>query len=89
MILRKPYKFLIKYFKLIQLLMFLPVVYLLIKCNDIFKFFSNYVSNNYSYSTISNLAGSYVNFFMYLAILLIVFVALVVYYLMRQKKKNT
>lgn len=89
MILRKPYKFLIKYFKLIHLLMFLPVVYLLIKCNDIFKFFSNYVSNNYSYSTISNLAGSYVNFFMYLAILLIVFVALVVYYLMRQKKKNT
>ena len=89
MILRKPYKFLIKHFKLIHLLLFLPVVYLLIKTNNIFKFFSSYVSNNYTYSTISNLAGSYINFFMYLAILLIVIVALIVYYLMRQKKKNT
>jgi len=38
MILRKPYKFLIKHFKLIHLLLFLPVVYLLIKTNNIFKF---------------------------------------------------
>lgn len=89
MILRKPYKFLIRHFKLIHLLLFLPVVYLLIKTNNIFKFFSSYVSNNYTYSTISNLAGNYINFFMYLAILLIVIVALIVYYLMRQKKKNT
>lgn len=89
MILRKPYKFLIKHFKLIHLLLFLPTIYLIITTNRIFKFFNTYVASNYTYTNISNLAGSYVNLFMYLAALLIVMIALVVYYLMRQKKKNT
>lgn len=89
MILRKPYKFLIRHFKLIHLLLFLPIFYLIITTNRIFKFFSSYVTNHYSYVRVSNLAGSYINIFMYLAILLIVGIALTIYYLMRQKKKNT
>ena len=89
MILRKPYKFLIKHFKLIHLLLFLPILYLIINTNRIYRFFNNYVTSGYSYSSISNLAGSYVNIFMYLAILLIIVIALTIYYLMRQKEKNT
>ena len=89
MILRKPYKFLIKHFKIIHLLLFLPILYLIIRTNGIFTFFNNYVKNHYSYTVISNLAGSTVNLFMYLAVLLIVIISLIVYYLMRQKKKNT
>ena len=89
MILRKPYKFLIKHFKLIHLLLFLPILYLIINTNRIYRFFNNYVTSGYSYSSISNLAGSYINIFMYLAILLIIGVTITIYYLMRQKKKNT
>lgn len=89
MILRKPYKFLIKHFKLIHLLLFVPILYLLISTNDIYQFFSKYVTNNYSYSHVGNLAGSYINIFMYLSIILIMMIALIIYYLMRQKNKNT
>ena len=89
MILRKPYKFLIKHFKLIHILLCLPVLYLLIKSNNLFSFFNSYISNSYSYETISNLAGSYINLFMYLAILIIVGISLTIYYLMKQKEKPT
>ena len=89
MILRKPYKFLIKHFKLIHLVLFLPILYLILRTSRIFTFFNSYVNNNYSYSSISNLAGSYINFFMYFAVLAILIISLIVYYLMRQKKKST
>ncbi|MBE6161032.1 MAG: hypothetical protein E7158_02260 [Firmicutes bacterium] len=89
MILRKPYKFLIKHFKIIHILLCLPVLYLLIKSNNLFSFFNSYISNSYSYETISNLAGSYINLFMYLSILIIVGISLTVYYLMKQKEKPT
>lgn len=89
MILRKPYKFLIKHFKIIHLILFLPIIYLILKTNEINKFFSDYISNNYTYSYISNLGGSYINIFMYFAILIIIGITLAIYYLMRQKKKPT
>ena len=89
MILRKPYKFLIKHFKLIHLLLFLPIIYLIINTNSIYQFFGEYIKNNYTFANNGNLAGSYINIFMYFAILLIVAIALIIYYLMRQKKKNT
>lgn len=89
MILKKPYKFLIKHFKLIHLLLFLPIIYLIIRTTNIYQFFGEYIRNHYTFSHNGNLAGSYINIFMYLAILLIVVIALVIYYLMRQKKKNT
>ena len=89
MILRKPYKFLIKHFKLIHLLMLLPILYLIIKTNGIYNAFSSYVKNNYSSVGMTNLAGSHINFFMYFAIIIIIGISLIIYYLMRQKKKNT
>ena len=89
MILRKPYKFLIKHFKLIHLLLFLPIIYLIISTNNIYQFFDEYIRNSYTYSQTGNLAGSHINIFMYMAILLIIAISLIIYYLMRQKKKNT
>ena len=89
MILRKPYKFLIKNFRLIHLLLFIPVVYLIIRTNIIFGIFNSYVSNSYTSDNISNLAGSNVNAFMYLAVLLILGVTLSIYFLMKQKEKPT
>ena len=89
MILRKPYKFLIKHFKAIHLLLILPILYLLVKTHNVYKFFSSYVANSYTYTRISNLAGGYINFFMYFSILVIIGISLTIYYLMRQKKKGT
>ena len=89
MILRKPYKFLIKNFRLIHLLLFIPIVYLIIRTNNIFGIFNNYSSNSFDVDNISNLAGSTINAFMYLAILLILGVTLAIYYLMKKKEKPT
>ena len=69
MILKKPYAFLIKHFKLIHLLLCIPLVYLLIRTGAIATFLNSYVSANY-YTSQTNLAGTYINYFMYLAILL-------------------
>ena len=88
MILKKPYAFLIKHFKLIHLLLCIPLVYLLIRTGAIATFLNSYVSANY-YTSQTNLAGTYINYFMYLAILLVLLLVLTVYFLMRQKKKDT
>jgi len=45
MILRKPYAFLIKYFKLIHAILILPMCYLLYRTNVIFNFFQEYIGS--------------------------------------------
>ena len=88
MVLKKPYAFLIKHFKLIHLLLCIPLVYLLIRTGAIANFLNTYVQANY-YTNQTNLAGLYINYFMYLAILLVLLLVLAIYLLMRQKKKDT
>ena len=88
MILRKPYAFLIKHFKLIHLLLCIPFVYLIIRFGAMSSFLSNYVRANY-YTSEVNIAGTYINYFMYGAILLVILLALAIYFLMRKKEKDT
>ena len=88
MILRKPYAFLIKHFKLIHLLLCIPFVYLIIRFGAMSSFLSNYVRANY-YTSEVNVAGTYINYFMYGAILLVILLALAIYFLMRKKEKDT
>ena len=88
MVLKKPYAFLIRHFKLIHLLICIPLVYLLIRTGAIANFLNSYVSANY-YTSEINLAGTYINYFMYLAILLVLLLVLTIFFLMRQKKKDT
>ncbi len=88
MILRKPYAFLIKHFRLIHLILAIPIIYMIVKTGNISAFFQEYVSNGYT-TNITNIAGNYVNYFMYFAILCILFVGIFIYFLMRQKEKST
>ena len=88
MILRKPYAFLIKHFKMIHLLLCVPIIYLIIRTGRIASFFSSYVRANY-YTNLTNIAGTYINYFMYIAIIVIILLVLTVFFLMRQKKKDT
>ena len=88
MILKKPYAFLIKHFRIFHLLLLLPIAYLINKTFKIVTFFRTYVSNNYT-TNIINLAGEHINFFMYLAVLMIIVIVIPIYYLMRQKEKST
>ena len=48
MILKKPYAFLIKNFRLIHLILTIPLIYITYKTTAVSNFFREYVSNNYS-----------------------------------------
>lgn len=87
MILKKPYAFLIKHFRIIHLLLLLPIAYLIHRTFQIASFFRSYVSNNYT-TTIVNIAAEHISFFMYFAVLFIILITLAIYYLMRQKRKS-
>ena len=86
MIFRKPYKFLIKHFRLIHLLVCALSAYLIYKNHLIIGFFSDYV-NSGTTTYYTNVAAKYVSFFMYLAVILILALQLFVYLLMKNKKK--
>ena len=88
MVFKKPYAFLIRHFRIIHLLLLLPISYLISKTSKIVTFFRSYVANNYS-TNIINIAGEHISIFMYIAVFLIIAIVLAVYYLMRQKEKST
>jgi len=92
MILRKPYAFIIKHFRIIHLLLLLPIIYLIIKTKAIVTFFSTYVAYDYSFSftnILSGLASNYINIFMYIAVILILVVLILLYFLLQNKEKPT
>lgn len=87
MILKKPYAFLIKHFKTIHLLLAILMGYLLYKSYNVVEFFSESVANNYSAIASGQVAGLYINYFMYGAIILILLSLIAVYYLLSHKDK--
>ena len=46
MVLRRPYAFLIKYFKLIHIILFILFAYITFKANNIVTFFKDYILYN-------------------------------------------
>lgn len=83
MILRKPYAFLIKNFKLIHLFISGLVLYLIYKTNNILNFFKDYISDDISKIDSSN----YVSIFIYLSLFLIIGLSISMIVLMRKKDK--
>ena len=87
MIIRKPYAFLIKYFKVIHITIFVIAIYLLIKSRNIYVFYGDYlISGTYNY--IENMALSYVHPFMIIVSILLMGIFLLIYLLMKQKEKK-
>jgi len=87
MIIKKPYAFLIKHFKLIHLILSIFILYLVFKTNSIFVFFNDYVKNGY-YEMSTNLSSGYINFYMLLAVVVVLVLTSFIYLLMRWKKKS-
>ena len=75
MIIKKPYAFMLKHFRLIHLLLLIPMIFLVTQTRGIISFFGEYVANNYtlaaSTDVLSSLASNYINIFMYLAVIII------------------
>ena len=87
MIIKKPYAFLIKNFRLIHGLLFLLLVFLLIQSVDIYSFFSEYASTHL-YLNQNNLADIYVTFSMYIACIAAILITFVIYYILAIKSKS-
>ena len=88
MILKKPYGFLIRYFKIIHIILAVLMSYLAFKIIKIVGFFADFASSGY-FERVGNIAGSYVNLFMYFATILLLAITIFVYLLMKNKKKDT
>lgn len=86
MILKKPYAFLIKNFRLIHLILTVFIGYLLFRSYNLYSFFSRYVSN--VYATLSDAVPSnYITVTMFLVSTIIIVFSLAMYLLMRKKDK--
>lgn len=83
MILRKPYGFLIRHFKFIHLLLFALSFYLTMKVNQILQFYNGFIRGSVSKLD----AVSYITNYYIIVIVLSIAICLVVYALMRYKKK--
>ena len=83
MILRKPYAFLIKYFRVIHLFICLLIIFLITKTNNILNFFKGYMSNDIFDVNVSD----YFNFLIYLSLTLIIGLVITMIILMRKKNK--
>lgn len=86
MILRKPYAFLIRHFKLIHLILTVLLAYILYKTNKLLSFFNQYLSSG-KYEVIDNLTSTYIGTFIYLTIFLSIIISVVIFLLMKKKDK--
>ena len=83
MILRKPYGFLIKHFKIIHLILTVAYIYLAIKVNNLLKYYNNFISGKESKLNAIKLITNYY----LIAIIASIIICLIIYALMRYKKK--
>lgn len=86
MILRKPYAFLIKHFKLLHLILIMPIAYLMFRINMLLTFFSSYLKD----VTVVNgkdLIGDLFNVYMFLIPFIIILFSIILFSVMRFKQK--
>ena len=93
MIIKKPYAFIIKHFRLIHLLLLIPMFFLVTQTKEIITFFSEYVANDYTLASstdvLSSLASNYINIFMYIAVIIIMVVLIFLSIVLQRKEKPT
>jgi len=83
MVFKKPYAFLIKYFKVIHLVLTFFSIYLIMRVNSILGFFNSFIRNSVTKLESVN----YINNFYIVIIILSVIMCLIILVLMRYKKK--
>ena len=86
MILRKPYAFLIKHFKLIHLIMTVLMLFLIFQTNTLLNFFNNVIASSQIIIG-SNVIDSLFSSYMYLASIGVVLFTVIIFILMSFKNK--
>lgn len=86
MILRKPYAFLIKYFRQINLILLLLIAFIFYKNLEIYKFAQAYLETGV-YNNLIDSINNYANIYVYLSFFLIIIITSILTYLLRYKHK--
>ena len=93
MIIKKPYAFILKHFRLIHLLLLIPMLFLVTQTKEITTFFREYAANGYTLGSstdiLSSLASNYINIFMYFAVIIIMIVLIFLSIVLQRKEKPT
>ena len=87
MILRKPYAFLIKHFKLIHFILVIFLCLNLYYSLGIINFFNAYISNGYRATSTYNLVNTYTPFLFLISIIISIALSITLYILLAYKKK--
>lgn len=85
MIIKKPFAFLIKNFKIIHVILFLFITFVVYRFNKIVSFFNAF--NNGGEKVFENMASTYIGIGLFLALLLIIVFGILMSLLMQKKKK--
>ena len=88
MILRKPYAFLIKYFRIIHIILTFLCIYILNQTGDIYNFFDTYIENGYTAIITDNFSNSFISINLYIAIIISIAIMIFISYLFVYKKKS-
>lgn len=86
MILRKPYAFLIKNFKKINIILLALVIFILWKDLSLYSFIKDYIATGI-YNVRLDPISNYVNIFTYLSCILIIIISAILAYLLKYKDK--
>lgn len=84
MILRRPYAFLIKHFRLIHLILFALLAVITYNASTVLNFFKDYITAN---GNMEILYSNYINVFIYIAPIIIIGLSILIFYLMKYKDK--
>lgn len=88
MIIRKPFAFLIKHFRIVHILLLVPILYLGLKFGDTARFFRLYV--NAGYKTVeTTFAGNYITALTFVSLFALIIINSIIFLLMKSKKKNS
>lgn len=87
MILKKPYAILIKYFRLIHIILTVLSVFIALSLRKLVHFFQTFIANNYSITITPNLVSDTISPFLYIAIIISLIILGAVYILLQVKKK--
>ena len=87
MILKKPYAFLVKHFRMIHAFILACSIFIFLKFNSIVDFFNNYLGNNLKISGIDDVASKYIDGTLTFLLVIILIITSVVMSLMIYKKK--
>ena len=87
MIIRNPYSFVAKHHRIINLLLIIPMVYLIFKFGDIATFFKDYIAQGYTTHE-TNFVESYITGLAYLAITFMIIANILLYLIFASKKKE-